>query len=139
MDDCKLFRRDRQETRGCGLVLCVKEGNDYLELDDGDGTVEYFWVRVRRNANKTDILEGVYYRLPKKTEEAEKILYKKVSQLLILLMRDLNFTDIHWKCNTVEREHSISFLECVERNCLMQMMREAAREGSSLDRMAAGH
>lgn len=28
MDDCKLFRGDRQGTRGCGVVLCVKECYD---------------------------------------------------------------------------------------------------------------
>lgn len=104
MDDCKLFRRDRQRTRGCGIVLFVKGCYDYLELDDGDGRVECLWVKIRGKENKMGILEGVFYRLPKKTEEGDKIFYKKVSQLQIL-MRDFNIPYIHWKCNRAERKH----------------------------------
>lgn len=75
MDDCKLFRTGRQGTRGSGVVLYVSECYDCLDLDDSGDRVECLWVRIRGKAHKKDILEGVYYKLPKKTEEAEKILY----------------------------------------------------------------
>lgn len=84
MDDYKLFRRDRQGTRDCGKILYIKECYDCLELDHGDDRVDCLWVRSR---GKADILKGVCNRLPKKTEEEDKIFYKKVLQLLILLMR----------------------------------------------------
>lgn len=59
-----------------------------LKLDDNDDRVECLWARTRGKVNKTDILEVVHFRLPKKTEATEKILYEKISQLLIILMRD---------------------------------------------------
>lgn len=65
MDDCKLFRRNRQGTRGCGVVLCVKECYDCLDLDDGDDRIECLWVRIKGKANTTEIVEEVYYRVPK--------------------------------------------------------------------------
>lgn len=48
-------------------------------------------------------------------------------------MRDFDFPDICWKCNTVERNQTRRFLRCVEENYVIQMLREASREGSPLD------
>jgi len=39
-DDYKLFRRDRQGSRGGGEALCVRECFDCLELDDCEERVE---------------------------------------------------------------------------------------------------
>ena len=50
MDGYKLFRRDKQGRRCCGLAPCVRECFDCLELNDGDDRVECLWVRIRGKA-----------------------------------------------------------------------------------------
>ena len=59
MDGYKLFRRDRQGSRGGGVALYVRECFDCLELNDGDDRVECLWVRIKGKANKADIAVGV--------------------------------------------------------------------------------
>ncbi|KAK4830570.1 hypothetical protein QYF61_011748 [Mycteria americana] len=107
MDGCKLFRRDRQGRRGGGVALYVRECFDSLELDNGDDKVECFWVRIRRKANKADIMVGVCYRPPNQDEEMDEIFS--------------------------ERKQPRRFLECVADSFLTQLVSEPTREGAPLD------
>ena len=59
MDGHKLFRRDRQGRRGCGLALCAWVCFKCLEPSDSDSRVACLWLRIRERANKADILVGV--------------------------------------------------------------------------------
>ncbi|GAB0208671.1 hypothetical protein GRJ2_003332800 [Grus japonensis] len=114
MDGYKLFRRDRQERRGGGVALYVKECFDCLELNDGDDRVECLWIRIRGKANKADIMVGVCYRPPNQDEQADKIFYKQLGEvsqsLALVLVGDFNLPDVCWKYKTVERKQSRSFL-----------------------------
>ena len=44
--------------------------------------VESFWVRIRRSANKVDILVGGCYRLPNQDEETDEVLYKQLAEVV---------------------------------------------------------
>ncbi|KAK4810732.1 hypothetical protein QYF61_007706 [Mycteria americana] len=81
MDGYKLFRRDKQGRRGCGVALYVRECFDCVELSDYDDKVECLWVRMRGKANKADIMVGVCYRPPNQDEEADEIFYKQLGEV----------------------------------------------------------
>ena len=53
--------------------------------------------------------------------------------LPLVLVGDFNFPDICWVYNTVDREQSWRFLECVEDNFLTQLVRELTRGSNILD------
>ncbi|KAK4824656.1 hypothetical protein QYF61_017029 [Mycteria americana] len=137
MDGYKLFRRDRRDRRGGGVALYVRESLDSLELDDGDDTVEYLWVRIRGKANKADIVVGVCYRPPNQDEETDELFYKQLGEasrsLALVLVGDFNVLDVCWKYNTAERKQSRRFLERVADNFLTQLVSEPTREGAPLD------
>ena len=71
MDGYKLFRKDWQGRIGGGISLCIRECFD-VELGDGNDKVESLWVRMRRKANKVDILVEVCYRPPNQDEETDE-------------------------------------------------------------------
>ena len=48
-------------------------------------------------------------------------------------MGDFNFPDICWKYNTEQKKQARRFLEYVEDNFLMQLVREPTRGDASLD------
>jgi len=48
-------------------------------------------------------------------------------------MGNFIFSDICWKCNIAQRKQSRRFLECVEDNFAMQLLRETTRGGDLLD------
>ena len=53
--------------------------------------------------------------------------------LPLVLVGDLNFPDICWVYNTVDREQSRRFLECVGDNFLTQLVKEPTRGSKILD------
>lgn len=63
-------------------------------------------MRIRRKANKADIMLGVCYRLPNQDKEAVKIFYKQLGEVsqsqLLILMGDFNFP-VCWKYGTAEK------------------------------------
>ena len=88
---------------------------------------------VGQQANKADILLGVYYRPPNQDEEADEVFYKRLAEvsqsLALVLVGDFNLLDICWKYNTAQ---SRRFLECVQDNFLTQLVDEPTRVGVSL-------
>lgn len=73
----KVFRRDKQERRGSGVVPYVRESFDCLEIN-GNDTVECLWVRIRGKANKADVMFmlGSWWVTPNQDEEADRIFCK---------------------------------------------------------------
>lgn len=58
----------------------------------------------------------------------------EVAQLpALVLTGDFNFPDICWKYNTAQKQQSDRFLECMEENFLMQLVRKPTRGGVPLD------
>jgi len=68
-----------------------------MEINDSDDRVESLWVRIKGNANKTDIIMGVCYRTPNQDEEVDKTLYRQLGEvsrsLPFVLVGDFNFPD----------------------------------------------
>lgn len=50
----KPFWRNNQGRRGGGVALCIREGSDCLELNDGNYRVKCLQERIRGKGNKTD-------------------------------------------------------------------------------------
>jgi len=85
VDGYKIIRRDRRGKSGSGVALYIRGCFDCRDLNDCDDKVKCLWVRMRRKANKADILLGVCYRPPNQDEEVDEAFYKwlaEVSQLL---------------------------------------------------------
>jgi len=137
MDGYRLFKRDSQGRKGGGVALYVKKDCEYMEINDGDDRVERLWVRIKVKANKTDITVGVCYRPLNQDEEVDKILCRQLGEvsrsLPLVLLGDFNFPDIFRIYNTVDREQSQRFLECVGDNFVTQLVKEATRGSKILD------
>ena len=88
-------------------------------------------------ANKANILVGLCYRPPNQDEETDEAFYKQLAEVVplsaLLLMRDLNFPEICWKYNTAQKKQSGRFLEYMQDNFLLQLVREPTRGGALLD------
>ena len=97
------------------MALDVRDCFNCIEFDDCDDKVEFLWVKMRRKANKADILLGVCYRPPNQDEEVNEVFYKRLAEvsqsLALVLVGDFNLLDICWKYNTAERKQSRRFLE----------------------------
>lgn len=84
MDGYRSFKRDRPRRRGVGEALYVREDPDCLVHDDDtDDRVECLWVRIRRKANKVDIMMGVCCRPPNKDQEVDEVLYRCLEKVSI--------------------------------------------------------
>ena len=136
MDGYKLFRKDKQGRRGGSVALYVKECFDVTELMSGDNKVESLWVKIRGRADKAGILVSVY-RLPNQDEETDEVFYEQLAEAArspaLVLMGGFNFPDICWEYNLAQKKQSRRFLECMEDNFLMQMIREPTRGAAPLD------
>jgi len=56
-----------------------------------------------------------------------------VQSLALVLMGDFSFPDIYWKYSTAQKKQAERYLECVEDNFLMKLVRETTRGGVPLD------
>lgn len=74
MEDCKLFRRNRQCRRGSGVALYIR----VLMLCSGLGMIRCIslWARI----GGADILVRFFWRLPNKEEETDQALLRAVGR-----------------------------------------------------------
>ncbi|GAB0203307.1 hypothetical protein GRJ2_002796300 [Grus japonensis] len=137
MDGYRLFRRDRQGRRGGGVALYVTEGLDCTELSVGDDMVESLWVRIKGQANKGDVVVGVYYRPPSQDDATDELFFKELREAsrstALVLMGDFNLPDVNWEHHTADTSRSRSFLKHLDDNFLVQLLKEPTRKGALLD------
>ena len=85
---------------------------------------------------------GFRYRLPNKDEETEEVFYKQLAEVVqlpvLVLMGDFNFPGVYWEYNTVQKKQSRRFLECMEDNFLLQLVRQPTRGDVPLDLLFTG-
>lgn len=66
-----------------------------MMLAVGDDTVENFWMRIKRKANKGDVVLGLFYRLPSQDDHMDELLYKELRDIsrsaTLVLMDDFSF------------------------------------------------
>ena len=71
---------------------------------------------------------GACYRPPNQDEETDEVFYEQLAEAArspaLVLMGDFNFLDICWEYNLAQKKQSSRFLECMEDNFLMQLVRE---------------
>ena len=58
------------------MALCFRQCFVVIELAAGNDKVECLWVRIKRKADKADILVGVCYRPPNQHEEMDEVFYE---------------------------------------------------------------
>ncbi|GAB0199842.1 hypothetical protein GRJ2_002449600 [Grus japonensis] len=137
MDGYRLFRRDRQGRRGGGVALYVTEGLDCTELSVGNSTVESLWVRFKGQANKGDVIVGVYYRPPSQDNAINELFFNELREAsrstALVLMGDFNLPDVNWEHHTADTSRSRSFLKHLDDNFLVQLLKEPTRKGALLD------
>lgn len=87
---------------------------------------------MRGRANKADILVRLSYRPPNQDEETDKAFCEQLAEVawlpVLVHVVDFNFSDICQKYKTVWNKQPKRFLECIEDNFLMQLIREATGE-----------
>ncbi|RMC05599.1 hypothetical protein DUI87_17684 [Hirundo rustica rustica] len=141
LDGYKLFRRDRKWRRGGGVALHIKKAFDAIDIETNEDGAECLLVRIKRKANKADILLGVCYHPPNQEEEVDNLLYKQLESVsgssALVLVGDSNLLDICWQLNTAEKRQSRKFLECMEDSFLSQLVGESTRGRTVLDLLFA--
>ena len=79
----------------------------------------------------------VCYRPPNQDEETDELFYKQLAEAVqlpaLVLMGDFNFPNICWKYNLAQKKQSRRFLEYMEDNFLMQLVRVPMRGAAPLD------
>lgn len=106
VDSCKQFKRYRQGWRGKNIALYIKKWIDATELSlkSNYEQVESLWVRMRGQANKGNLMVGVYYKPPDQGEDVDKMFLLQLQNAsclqAVILLEDLNHPDICWKYST---------------------------------------
>ncbi|GAB0182550.1 hypothetical protein GRJ2_000720300 [Grus japonensis] len=137
MDGYRLFRRDRQGRRCWGVGLYGTEGLDCTELSVGNDTVGSLWVRIKGQANKGDVIVGVYYRPPSQDDATDELFFKELREAsrstALVFIGDFNLPDVNWEHHTADTSRSRSFLKHLDDNFLVQVLKESTRKGALLD------
>ncbi|GAB0203805.1 hypothetical protein GRJ2_002846100 [Grus japonensis] len=110
-----------------GVALYIKKWIECeLSLKNSHKQVESLWVRIREQANKRNLVAGVYYRLPDQGEPIDEAFLLQLqeascSQALVLLGH-FNHPDICSRSSTASCRQSRRILECIEDNFLSQVI-----------------
>ncbi|GAB0206304.1 hypothetical protein GRJ2_003096000 [Grus japonensis] len=112
------------------------EGHSKEDMDDSQATPEVA-PRPKRPMPHVMTSPTKKKRPPDQGDQADEALYRQIgtascSQALVL-MGDFNHPDICWRDKAAEHKQSRKFLECVDDNCLLQVIEEPTRRGAMLD------
>lgn len=70
-----------------------------MMLAVGDDTVENLWTRIKRKANKGDVVVGLFYRLPSQDDHTDELFYKELRDIsrsaTLVLMDDFSFPNVN--------------------------------------------
>ena len=139
----KLYRKDRKQKRGGGVLIAIKEDLQTTRLDSLECDCETIWLKVLTRTQKP-VYISVFYRPDFKDTKALEIFQeslKKAAQNLnahIIVAGDFNLPHINWnemkikeKANYV-KSHA-DFLETLEDTTMQQMVLEPTRLSNTLD------
>ena len=136
LENYTLFRHDREDARGGGVMLYVKNNLKVTHRDDATNNkfAESVWVDIVSAKEKT--LVGVCYRSPSSSKENDNYLLsliEKVAQETVLIMGDFNFgNDINWLTHEA-KGHGTLFLETIGSCFLFQHVEHPTRKNNILD------
>ena len=135
LDSYALFRKDRTNARGGGVLIYIRETLKALIREDltQDKFEESIWIELRSMLDKTII--GVCYRAPTSNATNDDSLFKlisKCSKESVLVMGDFNFGDIKWEDYDGKGQGKL-FLDCISDNIFSQHVDQATRKSNILD------
>ncbi|GAB0204272.1 hypothetical protein GRJ2_002892800 [Grus japonensis] len=103
-----------------------------------DQPTESFWVRIKEQTIRGDIIVDVYSRPPDQEEQVDEAFYRELKgssclQVLVLMV-DFNHPNICWdRDSTAEHKQSTLFLENFSANFLTQVTKEPKCRGALLE------
>lgn len=81
------------------MALYVTEGLSCTELTVGNDTLESLWIRIKGQANKVDVIVGVYYKPPSQVDNTDQLFYKELREnsrsATPVLMGNFNLPDVN--------------------------------------------
>ena len=82
INDCKLFRMNRQGRRGEGVAIYIRKEikGEELSLRNSHEQVESLWVTVRDQGSKWSLVIGVYYRPSYQAEPVGEAFYLQLQE-----------------------------------------------------------
>lgn len=148
-DGYTVFRKDRDisfyqegtysaSDRGGVLILVKNNLNPVIVHEEVQA--ELCWINVTPVTNVT-ILVGVCYR----SEKDEAIMLDRICDSIdrvdttnCILVGDFNFRQINWENHEASSILSKQFLDCVDENCLAQVVTEQTRYSNLIDLVLVG-
>jgi len=136
LEGYEMFRRDRGDRRGGGVLLYVK--SQYVATNMSDrtaGLCETVWVSVKMEQGK-EIVMGVCYRSPTADQKYEEELMKEIEQFAggrVIIMGDFNHGDIDWENMQAEKLNSRQFMNKMQDLFLTQHVEQPTRDDRILD------
>lgn len=95
------------------------------------------WVRIKGRTGTGDILVGVSNRSLKQDDQPDESLYRQIGAAshlqALVLVEDFSNHDVCWRDNKAGHKQSRTFLEYVDDNFLLQVIKEPRRRGAILD------
>jgi len=136
------FRNDRQNGRkGGGVILYVRTTLQPVEYQPAATYPEHTWCTVKDSMNKTYYI-GVVYRSNNEDIYGNNLsatlcnMIDEVGSKNIILMGDFNYSEIDWHIPLPlpgAPPDTVTFLDCIENNCLTQHVKEPTRAKNVLD------
>ena len=130
-----MFRKDRQDTRGGGLILYVRRELKPLEVDISSVFREQIWCTLQ--SKPKSLLVGLCYRPPNSSKEINNALLESIEQVItkkrehqLLLMGDFNYPAIdfnNYTVNASEDSDEYKFYDKLQDLYLVQMVTEPTR------------
>ena len=131
-----MFRKDRLNRRGGGLLLYIKEHLSATSNEEMGNTnfKESVWCDI--NNNGSELLLGVCYRSPDSDNLNDGALHDLLYTLCdkdVIIFGDFNHRTIDWDSLSARNRQDTLFLEATQDCFLHQHVREATRESAVLD------
>lgn len=96
MAHCNVTGFSEETDRAEVVALYVMKGLDCMELSFGNNKVDSFLVRVKRSANKGDIVEEVDYIPPSQDEDTDKLFFEELRETSRSTPSSLWGTSVCW-------------------------------------------
>ena len=129
----KIYRRDRIDQRGGGILLYVSNKLDSYQLEE-DNISESMWIKIKGQFPH-EIIIGICYRsqLATKVEEMNLLrLIKHYSNKSLIVIGDFNYRDIHWPTLQTKGEGQ-ELLDLLDESFLFQHVDKPTRGRNILD------
>lgn len=132
------IRKDRQERKGGGVALLIREGITAIERKDialKDQDSETAWVQIENNKGKKTLV-GVIYRPPNSCDAVSQNINLQIVDACkkgtAVIMGDFNF-HINWANQTGQGRLEEEFIESIRDGFLEQYVTEPTRGEAILD------